>query len=157
MSVPVGLLGAFTDAIAPLPSSEGGRAIIAVVDSTPPAMAMLATGSVYSVDGLVRCAVEARSSVAQAGATSATLLVVAERTALRVSLAPLSVMIHDDVAVVEGPIVAIRPSIELPWSLELSFLPTGAEGGEAYLEYWRACRAWLADPESGPPPRRPAS
>lgn len=146
---------AFLGAIAPLPTTTGGRAIIAVVDSTPPSVAMLATGSMYCIDDTVRLAVEASSSFAQANGHSATLLTATDTLALRVSIEPLTVDHYGSVAVVSGPIVAIRPSVELPWSLSLTFEPSGVEGAERFVDYWRACRSWLADPSAGPPPERP--
>ena len=149
------MLSSFCEAVEPLPTKTGGRAVIAVVDSTPPAMAMLATGSVYCSGGMVRFAVEAVSSVAQARAGAATLLVAADGGALRASIAPLVTDTYEDVAVLSGPIAAIRQSVELPWSLELSFVPSGAAGADAFLAYWQACRTWLADPAAGAPPDRP--
>ncbi len=151
------LLEAFLEAIALLPTGSGGRAVIAVVDSTPPAVAMLATGSVYCADEMVRLAVESSSSFAAAQGRSATLLTATDTLVLRVSIAPLTTVAHGSVSVVSGPIVAIRPSVELPWSLSLSFVPSGAPGAARFVEYWRACRAWLRDPSSGPPPERPTA
>ena len=155
MSVDPALLDVFQEALEPLPGSDGGRVVVAVVDSSPPAIAMLATGSVYTADGAVRFVVDAESSVATADAGSATLLAASDRGVLLVSIEPLHIETHGEVAVVAGPIVAVRPSVELPWLLQLSFVPSGEGEVEPYLEYWRACRAWLADPSSGAPPRRP--
>ena len=155
MTVDPALLDAFQEALEPLPGPDGGRVVIAVVDSSPPAMAMLATSSVYTADVAMRFVVDAGSSVATADAGSATLLAASDRGVLLVSIEPLHIETHGAVAVVAGPIVAVHPSVELPWSLQLSFVPSGKGEAGPYLEYWRACRAWLADPSSGAPPRRP--
>lgn len=155
MSVDPALLDALREALEPLPGPEGGGVVVAVVDSSPPAMAMLATGSVYMAEGAMRFVVDAGSSVATADAGSATLLAASDRGVLLVSIEPLHTETYGEVAVVGGPIVAVRPPVELPWSLQLSFVPSGEGEVEPYLEYWRACRAWLADPSSGAPPSRP--
>lgn len=140
----------------PLPTEEGGRAVIAAIDSSPPAMAMLSNGTVALHGGTLYLVIEAASSLATATPrTSATILVAGPLQVLRASLAPLSTRVYDELAVLSGPLTAIRPSVEMPWSLELGFVPTGLAAPEPFLEYWAAVRRWLADGRRSRPPAHP--
>lgn len=148
------LRDALLAAVAPLPSTAGGTAIVLATAGPPPAMTLLSSGDI-SVDGdTVRLAVFADNSVVDNLGGSCTLLVPTDGGALRVSLQPAVARQAGQLAVIEGDIVSMRPSSEPPWSLRLGFEPAAEQGRETFVEYWRQVRSWLEEgaPGDGPQP-----
>lgn len=142
--------------LATLPDETGGLAVIAAIDSSPPAMAMLSTGHVVLDGDTVKLVTEARSSIATATPrTSASILIADEVTVLRASIAPLITDVYEHLAVLSGRLISIRPSVEMPWSLQLSFVPSGRARREPFLDYWHAVRTWVLDGCRGSPPPHP--
>lgn len=145
-------------ALDPPATDEGGRAVIGAIGSDPPAIAVLATGSVVCAGDELRIAVQRGSSFATAQPRRAATLVVADHVSvLRASIAPLTTESFGSIVVVSGPLVAIRPSVELPWALRLEFTPTDLADRRPFLEYWAATRRWLAGGCHGSPPDPPRS
>lgn len=144
--------------LARLPDETGGLAVVAAVDSSPPALAMLSTGTVVLDGDNVKMVTEARSSIATATPrTSASILVADEVTVLRASIAPLTTLRYEHLAVLAGPLTSIRPSVEMPWSLQLFFVPSGLATRQPFLDYWHTVRGWLLDGCQGVPPPHPRS
>ncbi len=123
-------------ALARLPTTRGGDVIVLATAGSPPAVAMLSTGDVW-IDGLwVRVAVHATGSAVSRLGGAFSLLFPARDHALRVEVVPAESRVSGDLAVLEGPIVAVRPTSEPPWVIDLVFRPEGATAiVEPFLTY----------------------
>ncbi len=154
MTSPSELREALLAAVAPLPTIEGGTAIVLATAGPPPAITPLSTGDVAVAGDTVRLALFADNSAVGSFGGSCTLLVPTEQGPLRVALQPAVVREAGPLAVIEGSIVSLRPSAEPPWSLRLDFRPAAEEGREAFVQYWRQVRSWLEQgaPGEGPQP-----
>lgn len=154
MTSPAELRDAFLAAVNPLPTLDGGTAIVLATAGSPPAIILLSTGDVVVDDDKVRLAVFADNSAVRQLGGSCTLLVPTGRGALRVYLELAAARRAGPLAVIEGDIVSLRPSSEPPWALRLDFQPTEEEGRDAFVEYWRQVRSWLEHgaPGEGPEP-----
>lgn len=161
MTSPAELREALLAAVNPLPTLDGGTAIVLATAGSPPAIIPLSTGDVVVDDDKVRLAVFADSSAVRQLGGSCTLLVPTERGALRVYLQPATARETGPLAVIQGDIVSLRPSSEPPWALRLDFRPAQAEGRDAFVEYWGQVRSWLEHGAIGegpePPSTHPAS
>lgn len=152
------LAGRLHDLLQPLATEHGGRAVIAALGSDPPAIALLATGSILFDGERIEIVTERSSSFATAHPRNgATLVIADEVSVLRASIAPLATDFFEDLAVVSGPLVSIRPSIEMPWALQLRFTPTDLAARRPFLDYWSSTRRWLLDGCRGSPPQHPRS
>jgi hypothetical protein len=137
-----------------LPTEAGGVAIVLATSGTPPALALLSAGDVLvTAEGEVRCCVYATSSVVSRLGGAFTLLVPDETRMLRVEAVDARASVHGEVALVEGTLAGVRPTSEPPWRMSMGFEPDGPGDPRiaAFVEYWRAARAWLEDPASDPP------
>ena len=146
-------------AVAPLPNTAGGTAIVLATANSPPAMTLLSSGDILVDGDTVRLAVFADNSVVSQLGGSCTLLVPTGGGALRVSLQPAVARRAGPLAIIEGEIVSLRPSTEPPWSLRLDFVPAEERGREAFVDYWTRVRSWLEQgaPGEGPKPPIPPS
>jgi hypothetical protein len=151
------LRDAFLAAVAPLPTTNGGIAIVLATAGPPPAIVPLSTGDIAVEGDMVRLALFADSSAVRRLGGSCTILVPTEKGALRVYLQPAVARKTGPLAVIEGNIVAVRPSAEPPWSLRLDFRPTAEEGREAFVEYWTRVRSWLERRALDEAPQPPAT
>jgi hypothetical protein len=142
-------------AIAPLPTVDGGPAIILATAGPPPTITPLSTGDIAVTDDTVRLALFADNSAVKWLGGSCTILVPTEKGPLRVSLQSAIAREAGPLAVIEGNIVSLRPSAEPPWSLRLGFEPTAEEGREAYVRYWTEVRSWLERGALGAGPELP--
>ena len=154
MTFPAELRDAFLAALAPLPTTDGGTAIVLATAGPPPAIAPLSTGDISVDGGMIRLALFADNSAVRWLGGSCTILVPTEQGPLRVSLQPAVAREAGPLAVIEGDIVSMRPSHEPPWSLRLDFLAAEEEGREVFVEYWTRVRSWLEQgaPGEGPHP-----
>jgi len=86
-----------------------------------------------------------------------TLLVPLGSLAVRIEARDAQVRVTDGLALISGEVVAMRPTAEPPWALEMRFRPEPADDPSipGYLEYWRSVRAWL-DGSAPDPPRVPS-
>jgi len=153
------LRDALLSAVAPLPNTAGGTAIVLATANPPPAMTLLSSGDILVDGDTVRLAVFADNSVVSQLGGSCTLLVPTGGGALRVSLQPAVAQRAGPLAIIEGEIVSLRPSNEPPWSLRLDFVPAEERGREAFVDYWTRVRSWLEQgaPGEGPQPPTPPS
>lgn len=150
------LQDAFLAAVAPLPTTNGGIAIVLATAGPPPAIVPLSTGDIAVEGDMVRLALFADNSAVRRLGGSCTILVPTEKGPLRVSLQPAVVRETGPLALIEGNIVSIRPSSEPPWALRLDFRPTAEEGREAFVEYWTRVRSWLERRALDQAPQPPA-
>lgn len=157
MTPPAELREALLAAVNPLPTLDGGTAIVLATASSPPAITLLSTGDVVVDNDKVRLAVFATNSAIDQLGGSCTLLVPTDRSVLRVYLQPASVRRTGLLAVIEGSIVSLRPSSEPPWSLRLDFEPAQEQGRDAFVEYWRQVRSWLEQGAPGEGPQSPTT
>jgi hypothetical protein len=142
-------------AVEPLPTSTGGIAIVLATAGPPPAVSLLSSGDV-AVDGdMLRLAVYAGSSTVARLGGSCTLLVPSRGGALRVELLRADARPAGPLAVIEGRISSVRPSIEPPWSLRLDFVPVESRRRGDFLDYWRRTRTWLERGARGDGPTPP--
>lgn len=141
--------------LGPLPTEDGGIAIVLATAGTPPAMAMLSSGDVLVSDDRVRVGVYGSSSTVSRLGGSFSLLVPARTTALRVEVVQATATDAGDLALLEGRLHELRPTSEAPWITEMRFRPTSssAPGVSEHVRYWTAVRNWLSG--SGPVPRPP--
>lgn len=139
----------------PLPTENGGIAIVLATAGTPPAMAMLSSGDVLVSDGWVRVGVYGSSSTVSRLGGSFTLLVPARTAALRVEAVEASATPAGELALLEGRLHDVRPTREPPWITEMRFRASSpsAPGVPGHLRYWTAVRDWLSG--SGPTPTPP--
>ena len=154
MTFPAELRDALLAAIDPLPTTDGGTAIVLATAGPPPAIIPLSTGDLVVDGDAVRLAVFSDNSVVDRLGGSCTILVPTDRGALRASLQPAVVRRAGPLAVIEGDMVSLRLSSEPPWSLHLDFRPTQEHGRDAFVDYWRQVRSWLkrGAPGEGPQP-----
>ena len=157
MTSPTELREALLAAIDPLPTTAGGTAIVLATAGPPPTITPLSTGDIAVAGDTVRLAVFADNSAVDRLGGSCTLLVPTDRSALRVSLQPASARRAGPLAVIEGDIVALRPSSEPPWRLRLYFEPAEKRGRDAFVEYWTKVRSWLEQGASGDGPQPPTT
>ena len=151
------LRGALLTAVAPLPTTDGGIAIVLATAGPPPAIVPLSTGDIVVDGDMVRLALFADTSAVRRLGGSCTILVPTEQGPLRVSLQPAVAREAGPLAVIEGNIVSLRPSAEPPWALRLDFRPTADEGREAFVEYWTRVRSWLERGALDKTPQPPAT
>ena len=144
-------------ALAPLPTAAGGAAVVLATAGPPPAFALLSTANVIVSRNVLHVAVQTHSSVSRNLGGSCSLLVPHAGAAIRVELQRARSRPAGPLTVVSGTITAIVPTIELPWSLELSFRPSGRPGMDLLLAYWEETRAWLEHGARGPGPAPPCS
>jgi hypothetical protein len=155
VTFPAELRDAFLAAVAPLPTTDGGIAIVLASAGPPPAITPLSTGDIVADGDIVRLALFADNSAVRQLGGSCTILVPTEQGPLRVSLQPAVAREAVPLAVIEGHIVSMRLSHEPPWSLRLDFLPAEEEGREAFVEYWMRVRSWLEQGAQGEGPQPP--
>lgn len=153
---PAQLRDRFQAAVAPIPTVDGGKAIILATAGPPPSITPLSTGDIAVSGDTVRLALFADNSAVRWLGGSCTILVPTEEGPLRVSLQPAVAREAGTLAVIEGTIVSLRPSTEPPWSLRLDFQPTAEVGREAFVEYWTNVRAWLEQGAPGEGPQLPS-
>lgn len=144
---------AVRQALEPLPDRDGGIAVTISTASVPPAVAMLSSGDVLVGATSVRIGIHSSSSVVHRLGGAFTLLVPLGDRAARVECVEAVATVDGPVALVEGTITGIRPTAEPPWTLELRFGSTESDPArlDAYVDYWRQIRSWLAGSRSGPP------
>lgn len=142
------------EALAPLPSNDGGIAIVLATSGSPPALALLSSGDVKVTDDAVRAVTYRNSSAAQRLGDSFTLLVPTGDAALRVEVVDACRRSASYVELIEGRMAGIRPTSEPPWLLEMSFRPQseGADKIPAFVTYWAGVREWLDGGAEGDPP-----
>jgi hypothetical protein len=155
MSISDELMDALHAAVAPLPTDNGGIAIVLATADHPPAVSLLSAGDVAINVRTARLAVYSGSSAVVRLGGSCTLLVPSNGGALRVELQTARARKAGPIAVIEGEIVSVRPSLEPPWELRLDFIPIEDEKREAFLEYWRRVRTWLEEGALGEGPTPP--
>lgn len=145
---------ALAAAVEPLPTEEGGIALVLCTVGPPPAIALLSTGSVWLEDDWIRIGVMAGSSAVTRLGERAVLVVPWRGTVLRALVAPATWRPAGPVSVIEGPIASIEPSKELPWVLQMNFVPSGSPGSKEFLAYWKQLRDWLntGGTDEGPDP-----
>jgi hypothetical protein len=139
-----------------LPTAEGGRIVVLSTAGSPPAVALLSSGDVLVADGRARAAVYGRSSAASRLGGAYTLLVADQQVAYRVEVVEASARSLGDLAVLEGEIGDVRPTVEPPWAMAMDFHPLRPEGVDDHLRYWQQVRGWLeaGTPEPAPDPPR---
>jgi hypothetical protein len=142
-------------AIAPLPTVDGGPAIVLATAGPPPTITPLSTGDIAIAGDTVRLALFADNSAVKWLGGSCTILVPTEEGPLRVALQPAVAREAGPLAVIEGDIFSLRFSTEPPWALRLDFRPVAEEGREAYVEYWARVRSWLERSAPGDGPELP--
>jgi|SRR5271165_868827 len=149
------LRAALAAAIEPLPEPTGGIAVTLSTAGPPPAVALLSTGSVLVSETSISVAVVRGSSVVSRLGGTAILLVPYDGGALRAEIGNASARRAGPLDVIEGSILDIRPSAELPWSLAMNFAPKDPASAEYYIDHWRNVRRWLADGAHGDGPLPP--
>jgi len=158
---PAELRDAFLAAVRPLPTTAGGIAIVVATAGPPPAVNLLSTGDISVADDTVRIAVFANNSLVTHLGGSCTILVPTDGYAVRVSLQPAVARPAGPLAVIEGNIVSVRPSVEPPWSLHLNFRPAEEQGRgvfvDSFVDYWTQVRSWLEQGAPGEGPQPPTS
>lgn len=143
-------------ALEPLPTEEGGIAIVLATAGVPPALALLSSGDVLvSEEGSVRAALYGGTSAAQRLGGSFTILVPVGGGAARVEVVEASARSIGSLAVLEGVCADVRPTTEPPWALRMSFGPIGSRGIHEHVAYWRDVRNWLADGAASDAPAPP--
>lgn len=135
---------ALAAALEPLPTERGGTALIVCTTGPPPAVCLLSTGSVWLGENWVRIGVMAGSSVTQRLGECAVLVVPWQGNVLRAVVTPATCRPAGPVSVIEGRLDSVAPSRELPWSLEMAFVPSGSPGADEFLAYWKRLRDWLS-------------
>jgi hypothetical protein len=149
------LLRKVEEALEPLPSASGGKAIVIASASSPPALAVLSTGDVFLEGDSIRIALHGGSSASRRLEGGCSLLVPVRSGLLRVEVTPAEARPAGPVDVIEGTVVNIRPTAEPPWIPTLAFSPAPSGDVAPTLEYWRSMRDWLrsgADGEGPTPP-----
>lgn len=142
-------------AIARLPTTDGGSAIVLATAGTPPAMALLSTGDVYIHGDRVSVVTYRGSSASQRLGGSFTLLVPGGDAAFRIEVVEAVTRSAGKIELIEGRLVAIRPTAEPPWLIEMSFRPDPPDDPSvgAFVEYWSRVRTWLQAGAIGEPPK----
>jgi len=141
-------------ALATLPTSAGGIALLLAIAGDPPPVVLLSAGDVVLDGASVRIALYAASSAARVVGDSATLLVPVNDGAVRIEIGDIRRRGDDRFAVIEGVIGAFRPTAEPPWRPRLVFEAAGP-GTESFVAHWGALRAWLASGATGESPPLP--
>ena len=156
VTFPAELRDALLDVVRPLPTVAGGAAIVVATAGPPPAITLLSSGDVLVDGDKIRLAVFADNSIVKHLGGSCTLLVPTHHGALRASLQPAVARPAGPLAVIEGDITSLRPTVEPPWSLRLDFRSTAEQGGDAFVDYWTRVRSWLERGAPGEGPHPPA-
>jgi len=148
------LTAAVQAALEPLPTADGGIAIVLATAGTPPAIAVLSSGDVRLVGSTVRVVLHGDSSAGARLGGAFSLLVPDTGRALRVEAVDATVRAVGAVQLIEGRLAGIRPTAEPPWTLAMTFGPVQAGSGDVgrFVSYWQGVREWLAEPEQEPPP-----
>jgi hypothetical protein len=153
MPVTAELLARVTDALRAEPDESGGPAVVIASAGGPPPMALLATSSVWLDGSTLRAALLGTASVVQRLGGSCTFMLTHADAVLRVSVEPATARPAGDLIVIEGPVADVRPSVELPWRLELRFIRQGGDDlARVHLRYWALLRVWLRAGARGEPP-----
>lgn len=136
-----------------LPTSSGGPVVVLATSGHPPAMALLSSGDIRMAHGRVNVAVHSTSSAISRLGGAFTLLVPLDEIAARIEVINASVDSHSPLAILEGDVVAVRPTSEPPWTLELRFRPESEEHPQilSFVDYWAQVRAWLSGEILHPP------
>lgn len=140
-------------ALARLPTTDGGAVVIMATASQPPAMAVLSTADILLTDERVRVGVFAGSSVTMRLGGAFSLMVPADALCLRVEVVEATTEVHGDLALVEGRLHDVRPTAEPPWVVDMVFRP-GPQASEelnTHVDYWATVREWLAGGRLTPP------
>lgn len=150
------MIGTLAEALCPLPTEAGGAALVLVAGGTRPSSVLLSSGNVHLEGERLRVAIRTGSSVLDGLDGELLLLVPSAGSALRALVEPTWIRAAGTHAVLEGRVLSVRTSVELPWALALAFVPSGADGADAYLAFWRSLRSWLAAGAVGDAPAPPA-
>lgn len=149
------LRAALVAAVEPLPAPTGGIVLVLSTAGPPPAVALLSAGSVLVSEASISVAVVRGSSVVSRLGGAAVLLVPHDGGALRAEIGNASARRAGPLDVIEGSILNIRPSAELPWLLAMNFTPKDPASAEHYISHWRNVRQWLAGGAHGDGPLPP--
>lgn len=142
-------------ALAARPDQHGGDVLVLATEGPPPALALVTSFGVALTESGVRVGVQGQGAAANRLGGSFALLVPRRTSALRVEVAPARSRMAGPMAVLEGPITAIRPTAELPWELNMAFTPNDPARTPAMLEHWAEVHEWLESGAEGAGPALP--
>lgn len=144
---------AVTAVLSDLPGPSGGPALLLATGGTPPAIALLSTGDVFLDRDRLKAGVYASSSTVARLGGSFSVLVPLGTYAARIEAIEAHAVVGDNLAVIEGRVASIRPTVEPPWVLEMRFRPEPLDDFRVtpFINYWRGVRAWLSGRSAEPP------
>jgi hypothetical protein len=150
-------LAAVARLLDPLPTAAGGAVLVMASGDSPPATALLSTGDVLLRGTTIQIAVHAGSSVARRLSGGCAVVVPDEERVLRMEITPAEARRAGPLDLIEGEVVAIRPTGEPPWTARMTFAAVPGGDVQPALDYWTAVRSWLIRGASGDGPAPPIS